>query len=419
MQRTALLAALAVIAIIPIQGPSQTVVYGAGGSGTPGGADTQVQFNDSGAFGGDADLTYTTGDDTLHVKKNLSVGENITTGLAWTLGNAGDSGASSNTIRGGDGAANSEPGFFSAYSSDPVTPFRSFMYPCTSGGKWCMSSATPGADSGNFLLHQNWPSYWDLYNIAPPANPLTNYGRLYFDSGTGDLACRDSGGSDCMPSGGSGAFDPATTVEIYEDFIGGHPTAASQIGTHGWKVGTSMTSGSVLGESNHPGIYYIETGTVTDDDALLYLSTNTNQYPLYDLSAAIADVYWWIKMTTITEQYVHVGLSAYPSGGANPKGYYFELDSAVENEWHAITRTSAGEENTDTAVAVSTSWARLRINFASGTVKFYINGVLKATHTTYLATSNLSPALFIKQLGSTEAKIIYTDAFYYEQAISR
>jgi hypothetical protein len=31
---------------------------GGGGSGTPGGSNTQVQFNNSGAFGGDADLTY-------------------------------------------------------------------------------------------------------------------------------------------------------------------------------------------------------------------------------------------------------------------------------------------------------------------------------------------------------------------------
>jgi hypothetical protein len=29
-----------------------------GGGGTPGGSDTQIQFNDAGAFGGDVDLTY-------------------------------------------------------------------------------------------------------------------------------------------------------------------------------------------------------------------------------------------------------------------------------------------------------------------------------------------------------------------------
>lgn len=40
---------------------------GSGGSGTPGGADTQVQFNDAGAFGGDAGLTYDKTTDTLSI----------------------------------------------------------------------------------------------------------------------------------------------------------------------------------------------------------------------------------------------------------------------------------------------------------------------------------------------------------------
>jgi hypothetical protein len=38
---------------------------GGGGAGTPGGSDTQVQFNDGGAFGGDAGLVYVKGTDTL------------------------------------------------------------------------------------------------------------------------------------------------------------------------------------------------------------------------------------------------------------------------------------------------------------------------------------------------------------------
>ena len=44
---------------------------GAGGGGTPGGSDTQVQFNDGGAFGGSADLIW---DDTAKV---LEVGGDI------------------------------------------------------------------------------------------------------------------------------------------------------------------------------------------------------------------------------------------------------------------------------------------------------------------------------------------------------
>ena len=41
------------------------VASGGGGGGTPGGADTQVQFNDSGSFGGDAGLIYNDATDTL------------------------------------------------------------------------------------------------------------------------------------------------------------------------------------------------------------------------------------------------------------------------------------------------------------------------------------------------------------------
>ena len=40
---------------------------GGGGGGTPGGADTQVQFNNSGAFAGDSAFTYNSGTDTLSV----------------------------------------------------------------------------------------------------------------------------------------------------------------------------------------------------------------------------------------------------------------------------------------------------------------------------------------------------------------
>ena len=38
---------------------------GGGGSGTPGGSDTQIQFNDNGSFGGDSDLTYNDTTNTL------------------------------------------------------------------------------------------------------------------------------------------------------------------------------------------------------------------------------------------------------------------------------------------------------------------------------------------------------------------
>lgn len=42
---------------------------GTGGGGTPGGSDTQVQFNDGGAFGGDAGMTYNKTTNTLTIEE--------------------------------------------------------------------------------------------------------------------------------------------------------------------------------------------------------------------------------------------------------------------------------------------------------------------------------------------------------------
>jgi hypothetical protein len=67
----------------PFTGKLDQVGAGGGGGGTPGGSDTQVQFNDGGTFGGDAGLTYnkTTDELTLAGDINLDdgVGGNTTT----------------------------------------------------------------------------------------------------------------------------------------------------------------------------------------------------------------------------------------------------------------------------------------------------------------------------------------------------
>lgn len=47
---------------------------GGGGNGSPGGANTQIQFNDAGTFGGDSGFTYNKVTNTLHVE-NISAGD--------------------------------------------------------------------------------------------------------------------------------------------------------------------------------------------------------------------------------------------------------------------------------------------------------------------------------------------------------
>lgn len=49
---------MASVTFNPFTGTLDFVGSSGGGGGTPGGSDTQIQFNDGGSFGGDADLTY-------------------------------------------------------------------------------------------------------------------------------------------------------------------------------------------------------------------------------------------------------------------------------------------------------------------------------------------------------------------------
>jgi hypothetical protein len=54
-----------ILIVNPTNRPIPVSVVGGATGGTPGGATTQVQFNDAGAFGGDADLTWNKATNTL------------------------------------------------------------------------------------------------------------------------------------------------------------------------------------------------------------------------------------------------------------------------------------------------------------------------------------------------------------------
>ena len=71
-----------VLQIASVAGNDATLQWAtvSGGGGTPGGSDTQVQFNDGGSFGGDSGLTYNKTTDSLTITGDLAVnGGDITT----------------------------------------------------------------------------------------------------------------------------------------------------------------------------------------------------------------------------------------------------------------------------------------------------------------------------------------------------
>lgn len=62
------------------QAGAWTDMIGGGGGGTPGGASTQVQFNNGGAFGGDADLTWDNTGNVLTITGQTSVSDRVVLG---------------------------------------------------------------------------------------------------------------------------------------------------------------------------------------------------------------------------------------------------------------------------------------------------------------------------------------------------
>ena len=132
-----------------VGGTSQwSQLAGGGGGGTPGGANTQVQFNNGGSFGGDADLTFTNGN-RLNVNKlgisgniydsNNSIGEG-----GMVLTNEGTTGVNWKSIEsvlsgvGGSGVAN-----YVARWSDEDTLTSGTIY---DNGDVGIGTANPGAN---------------------------------------------------------------------------------------------------------------------------------------------------------------------------------------------------------------------------------------------------------------------------------
>ena len=65
------------------------LVGGGGGSGTPGGSDTQVQYKDGGSFGGDADFTWNDSTNTLDIEGDIVDLTTVTFKAAFDNGNSG------------------------------------------------------------------------------------------------------------------------------------------------------------------------------------------------------------------------------------------------------------------------------------------------------------------------------------------
>lgn len=208
-------------------------------------------------------------------------------------------------------------------------------------------------------------------------------------------------------------FVPSTTAELMEDFVGGNTTSGN-IGNYGWKFVT-WTDGVVTYDASVSGrvaIIKITSGTTEGNGSTLFLVDAANQ-PILPNALGNTTAIFSVKQTAANStQNMQIGFADNIAliGDVN-NGSYFRFTGS--GNWNAVTRRGGLETVTDTGVLQSTSFKLFKIitNSTGTSTAFYIDDVLKATHTTNLPNGAISPRIQIVTT-ATDDKSFSIDYFY-------
>jgi hypothetical protein len=155
----------------------------ASGGGTPGGANTQVQYNNSGSFGGISSLTY---NGTTVSASNLTITGGSVNGSP--VGNANASTGVFTTLSTGGGTSASSPGLTSTTSNFYITPLAPTGN--NNAGTLTISAATaPGLGNGGSVVVNAGSSTsgapGNISLTATNSNSVSNGGAINLTAGNG------------------------------------------------------------------------------------------------------------------------------------------------------------------------------------------------------------------------------------------
>lgn len=172
-----------------------------------------------------------------------------------------------------------------------------------------------------------------------------------------------------------------TWVCLREEFLGGSLTSTT-MGELGWTYANGSAT-AVTSEANHIGIINRSTGASSGTTAYTSLGGVTQ-----GLLPMGTSKLWWIFRLNSNDANTSVrcgmldGLSVSPGAGQ-----YLEKQDADTN-WFAVVEHGNVQTRIDMGVAIDTSWHTLLIDRIGNTaVNFYLDGILRATHTTGITTT--------------------------------
>jgi len=211
-----------------------------------------------------------------------------------------------------------------------------------------------------------------------------------------------------LPSAG---FDPTTTVELMEEFVGG-TTTSGQIGQYGWRFATNNvgTISSTVSSSGKIGIIKVRSGASAGSFGYLYLANIEGGAIIlgnqggYTSIISVAN-----SQAANAEATLSIGLIT--TGAVPVDGVYFKAIGT--GNWFAVTRAANVDITTNTNIAQSTSFKTFKMvmNSAGTSVEFFIDGISKAIHTTNIPTAVLYPLFQIETSSATQYSLD-TDYFY-------
>jgi hypothetical protein len=231
-----------------------------GGTGSPGGSTTQVQYNDAGAFNGDAALTFTKATGLTTFKNGLTIGAGPTSGDSWIdLPTTGASGI-------GQGGAGTNPwiayaGGAGNYFSD--TGVGDIAYRAANGTRQVMGNAGGGGTNGTFSIGLN---LIELNNSS-----IFEWSSTSGSKGSPDTAfARNAAGVVEVNNGTAGTYRDILARGLRSNATTfSNATTAIEGTTQAFTDSTTNVNGATItgGGSNHVQGYYngtnwvVETGT--------------------------------------------------------------------------------------------------------------------------------------------------------------
>lgn len=167
----------------------------------------------------------------------------------------------------------------------------------------------------------------------------------------------------------------------------------------GWTAVNSFENGvpapgdadivTIPSEAGHPGIIQGQTGTSATGRAGIRGNTAT-------LLLGNGEFYWHgiVRIPTLStsgERYSFRIGTGDADTGEHTDGVYFEYDEAVDAHWQAVSANNSTRTKTviSSVTVTAGQWYNLRIlvNAAGTSVRYFIDNVLVATHTTNIPTA--------------------------------